>query len=275
MNPKPAGSLSAEKYGPWAVIAGGSEGIGACIAHQLAESGINVVLVARKVEPLETLAASIRTRSDAEVRILALDLTNPAMLGRIREATDDIEVGFLVYNAGASPRAGPFCDWPLEDVLRVIRLNTEGPAVLAHHFGKKMAARGQGGIIVMGSLAGNAGSPSVVPYAGAKAFSQIFTEGLWWEMKQRGVDVLHVVVGSTRTPAMARLGIVYPKNQADDPEDVARFALENLTQGPVAVVPSMSDRFQQLATTDRRGATEMNGALIMGNTGTIQRKAES
>jgi short-subunit dehydrogenase len=274
MNARPFVSLFSEKYGPWAVIAGGSEGIGACIADQLAESGINLVLVARKVEPLETVAASIRSRTGAEVRILALDLTDPAMLDRIRAATDDVEVGLLVYNAGASHRTGPFLDWPLEDVLKVIRLNTEGQAVLAHHFANKMAARGKGGIAFMGSLAGNAGSPSVIPYAGAKAFSQIFAEGLWWEMKQRGVDVLHVVVGSTRTPAMVRLGIVYRKNQADDPEEVARFTLENLANGPVAVVPSMLDRFQQLATTDRRGATEMNGALVMGNTGGIQQKTE-
>ena len=274
MDADASGSLSSEKYGPWAVIAGGSEGIGACIAQQLARSGINLVLIARKVEPLKILAASIRGQTAVQVRIVALDLTDTAMLGRIREATDDVEVGLLVYNAGASHRTGPFCDWPLADVLKVMRLNTEGPAVLAHHFGKKMAARGKGGIILMGSLAGNAGSPSVIPYAGAKAFSQIFAEGLWWEMKQQGVDVLHVVVGSTRTPAMARLGIAYRKNQADDPEDVARFTLENLANGPVAVVPSMSDRFQQLATTDRRGATEMNGALVMGNTGGIRQKPE-
>lgn len=274
MNAKPSVSLSSKKYGPWAVIAGGSEGIGACIARQLAKSGINLILVARKVEPLETVAASIRSETSVEVRILALDLTDAALLGRIRAATDDVEVGLLVYNAGASHRTGPFLDWPLEDVLKVIRLNTEGQAVLAHHFGQKMAARGTGGIVLMGSLAGNAGSPSVIPYAGAKAFSQIFAEGLWWEMKQRGVEVLHVIVGSTHTPAMVRLGIVYRKNQADDPEDVARFTLENLANGPVAVVPSMQDRFQQLATTDRRGATETNGALVMGNTGGIGQKKQ-
>jgi short-subunit dehydrogenase len=274
MEAQPSVSLSAEKYGPWAVIAGGSEGIGACIAQQLAQSGINLVLVARKVAPLATLAASIRAQSGAQVREVALDLTDPAMLDRIREATDDIEVGLLVYNAGASHRTGPFVDWPLEDVLKVMRLNTEGQAVLSQHFGRKMAERGKGGIVLMGSLAGNAGSPSVIPYAGAKAFSQIFAEGLWWEMKQRGVDVLHVVVGSTRTPAMQRLGIVYRKNQADAPEEVAHFALENLANGPVAVVPSMSERFQQLATTDRRGATEMNGALVMGNTAGIAQKTK-
>jgi short-subunit dehydrogenase len=272
MDEPPAVSVAAEKYGPWAVIAGGSEGIGARIAHHLAQSGINLVLVARKVEPLEVVAASLRKH--AKVRILALDLTDAAMLDKIRAATDDVEVGLLVYNAGASHRTGPFVDWPLEDVLKVIRLNTEGQAMLAHHFGKKMAARRKGGIVLMGSLAGNAGSPSVVPYAGAKAFSQIFSEGLWWEMKQRGVDVLHVVVGSTDTPAMKRLGIVYRKNQADDPDDVARFTLENLAKGPVAVVASMWDRFQKLATTDRRGATEMNGELVMGNTAGARQKAE-
>ena len=148
----------------------------------------------------------------------------------------------------------------------MVRLNTVGQTLLAHHFGTKMAARGRGGIILMGSLAGNAGSPSVIPYAGAKAFSQIFSEGLWWELKQHGVDVLHVVVGSTDTPAMARLGIVFRQNAADQPEAVARHALANLAKGPVTVVPSMWERFQTLATIDRRAATESNAALVMGNT---------
>ena len=254
------------RYGPWAVIAGGSEGIGASIATLLAAQGINLVLIARKSEPLRDLAAELRARAHVEVRTLALDLTDPAFLQRIKEISDDVDVGLLVYNAGASHRTGFFIDWPLEDILKVIRLNTEGQAVLAHHFGKKMAARRKGGIILMGSLAGNAGSPTVVPYAGAKAFSQIFSEGLWWELKQHGVDVLHVVVGSTDTPAMARLGIVYRQNQADQPDEVARYTLSNIANGPVIVVPSMQARFQDLATTDRRKATEANGALVMGNT---------
>jgi short-subunit dehydrogenase len=265
--------IDAERYGPWAVIAGGSEGIGASIAADLARAGINIVLIARKPEPLEAVAADLRARTGVNVRTLALDLTYDAMLDRVREATDDIDVGLLVYNAGASHVTGPFLDWALADVLKVLKLNTIGQTVLAHHFGQKMAARGKGGIVLMGSLAGNAGSPSVIPYAGSKAYSQIFSEGLWWEMKQHGVDVLHVVVGSTETPAMARLGIVYPKNQADQPELVARFALANLANGPVAVVPSMQARFRELATTDRAKATQSNAALVMGSTeGTWQKK---
>jgi short-subunit dehydrogenase len=258
--------IDASRYGPWAVVAGGSEGIGACIAADLAEAGINLVLVARKTEPLEAVAGELAARTGVQVRTLSLDLTDEAMLDRVRAATDDIEVGLLVYNAGASHRTGPFLDWPIADVLKVVRLNTVGQTLLAHHFGRAMAARGRGGIILMGSLAGNAGSPSVVPYAGAKAYSQIFSEGLWWELKQHGVDVLHVVVGSTETPAMARLGIVFRKNAADPPEAVARYALANLGNGPVAVVPSMQERFRTLATTDRAGATQSNAALVMGNT---------
>ncbi|CAN7579732.1 SDR family NAD(P)-dependent oxidoreductase [Phenylobacterium sp. LjRoot219] len=265
-DPDLAAVVDGQRYGPWAVIAGGSEGIGASIAADLARAGVNLVLIARKVEPLEAVAADLRGRLGVEVRTLALDLTDEAMLARVCEATDDIEVGLLVYNAGASHRTGPFLDWPLDDILKVVRLNTVGQTVLAWHFGRKMAARGKGGIVLMGSLAGNAGSPSVIPYAGAKAFSQIFSEGLWWELKPHGVDVLHVVVGSTDTPAMARLGITLRKNAADSPEEVARHTLANLANGPVTVVPSMQARFRALATADRRAATESNAALVMGNT---------
>jgi short-subunit dehydrogenase len=270
----PAPAVDAARYGPWALIAGGSEGIGASLADDFARAGLNIVLVARKVEPLEEVAADLRARRGVEVRTLSLDLTDEAMLHRVREATDDIEVGMVVYNAGASHKTGPFLDWALDDALKVVRLNTVGPMVLAHHFGKKMAARGRGAIVLMGSLAGSAGSPSVIPYAGAKAFEQVFAEGLWWELKQHGVDVLHVVVGSTETPAMARLGIVHRQNAADQPQDVARHTLANLTNGPVIVVPSMQARFDELATADRGAATESNAALVMGNTKGTWSKAE-
>lgn len=257
--------IDAAKYGPWAVIPGGSEGIGPSLAEELAKVGINSVLIARKPEPLEAAATDIRARYGVEVRTLALDLTAPDMLDRVRAVTDDIEVGLLAYNAGASLRTGPFIDWALDDVLQVIRLNVIGQTVLSHHFGRLMAKRGHGGIVLMGSLAGVAGSPSVITYSGAKAYSQIFSEGLWWELKQHGVDVLHVVVGSTKTPAMARLGINYGE-RGDEPSVVTQVALENLGDGPVAVVPSMREGFDQLCTPERRAVTEGNATFILGNT---------
>ena len=253
------------RYGPWAVIPGGSEGIGASIACDLARCGINSVLIARKPGPLEEVAAQVRELG-AEARTLSLDMTAPDMLDRIREVTDDIDVGLLVYNSGASHRTGPLTGWPLEDVIKVVRLNVEGQAILSHHFAQRMAKRGRGGIVLMGSLAGVAGSPSVTAYSGAKAFSQIFSEGLWWEMKQHGVDVLHVVVGSTNTPAMERLGLVYKEGEGVEPEWVARLTLENLANGPVFVMPEMAEGFANLTNPDRRGLTEGNAAFILGNT---------
>ena len=80
--------IDAAKYGPWAVIAGGSEGIGPVLAEELAKSGINSVLLARKPEPLEATAADIRARHGVEVRTLSLDLTAPDMLDRVRDVVD-------------------------------------------------------------------------------------------------------------------------------------------------------------------------------------------
>ena len=258
--------IDASKYGPWAFITGGSEGIGACIASDLADSGINTVLVARKPEQLEVVASDIRSRTGTQVRTLSLDLTDAALLERVRAVTDDIDVGLLVHTAGASHRTGPFIDFAAEDVLRLIRVNVDCPALLSLHFGTKMAERGRGGIILTGSFAGTAGSPMVATYAGTKAFSQIFSEGLWWEMKRHGVDVLHIVVGGTNTPAMARLGIIYPEDQGVGPEVVAQHALEHITEGPVFVMPQIMDGFQQLAIADRRAATEISASVIMATT---------
>ena len=108
--------IDAGRYGPWAFITGGSEGIGAYIASDLADSGINTVLVARKPEQLEVVASDIRSRTGTQVRTLSLDLTDAALLERVRAVTDDIDVGLLVHTAGASHGPGPFIDFAAEDI---------------------------------------------------------------------------------------------------------------------------------------------------------------
>lgn len=111
--------------------------------------------------------------------------------------------------------------------------------------------------------AGAAGSPMVITYAGTKAFSQTCYEGLWWGMKHCGVDVLHVVVGYTNTPAMARLGITYPAGQGVEPKVVARHALENVAKGSAFVMPQIIESFRQVAIPDRRTATEICASVVM------------
>src|ERR1700761_4703574 len=89
-----------ERYGPWALLVGGSEGIGEHLARKLGAAGINLVLVARKPEPLAATAGAVRAESGVEVRTLALDIGREDLLERVREITDGLEVGLLAHNVG-------------------------------------------------------------------------------------------------------------------------------------------------------------------------------
>ncbi len=242
------------KYGPWALITGGSEGVGAEFARQLAAKGFKLVLAARKSGPLEELAAELRGKG-AEVRILSADLSQPDVLEQVRAVTDDIDVGLLVYNAGANNTRGLFVDLPEEVTRSVIAINVLGQASFARHYGALMKARGRGGIILTGSLGGYLGSPTLAAYTASKAFSRIFTEALWLEMQPLGVDVLHLNIGFTATPAMARLGM--PVDLAEPCENVAREGLENIANGPVWIVstPGNIERVRMINGIDNRGET--------------------
>ena len=221
------------KYGPWALVVGGSEGVGAEFARQLAAEGFKLVLTARKLEPLEELAAELRGKG-AEVRVVSADLKRADVLDTVRKQTDDVKVGLLVYNAGANDTRGLFVDLPPEVPDGVIAINVLGQVAFSRHYGKQMKDRGRGGIILTGSLGGYLGSATLAAYTAAKAFSRIFTEALWAEMEPLGVDVLHLNIGFTATPAMARLGM--PVDLAEPCENVAREGLENIANGPMWIV---------------------------------------
>ena len=224
------------KYGPWAVIAGGSEGVGAELAVQLAEAGLNLVLLARKPGPLEATAERVRANG-VEVRTLSVDLTEADVLDKIRTVTDDLEVGLLVYNAGANTYGHEFVTGDLDRFQQVIDLNITGQLKLIQHFGAPMKDRRRGGLLLVGSMAGFLGASQISIYAGVKSFCRTFAEGLWLEMREYDVDVLEMVLGVTRTPAMARAGLNMdiPGLNVSEPADVAAQALANLGNGPVVV----------------------------------------
>jgi uncharacterized protein len=227
--------LDSTQYGPWALIAGGSEGVGASFALKLAASGINLVLAARKPAPLEEVAAQVQRESSVSVRTLSVDLCSDDMLTRIVHATNDIEVGMLIYNAGSERTFEAFHDRDLANAERMIALNVSGPARLAHYYGGKMRERRRGGIILVGSTAGYAGGGRVVMYAATKAFDCIFAEGLWYELRPYNVHVLGLILGATRTPQAARLGMNFdsPDFPAVDSNVVAQEGLEHLGIEPV------------------------------------------
>jgi len=239
------------KYGPWALIIGGSEGVGAAFARQLAADDFKLVLVARKSEPLEELAAELRTQG-TEVRILSADLSKPDVLDTVRAVTDDIEIGLLVYNAGANNTRGLFVELPEDVTQSVIAINVLGQTSFARHYGAKMYQRRRGGIILTGSLGGYLGSGTLATYCAAKAFSRVFTEALWAESSAFNVDVLHLNIGFTATPAMVRLGM--DVTFAEPPENVARQGLDNIANGPVWIVTTKGnvERARMISKVDNR-----------------------
>jgi short-subunit dehydrogenase len=234
---QPGEQTFAERYGPWALIAGASEGIGASFAHQVAAAGVNVVLVARRAEPLEQTAAAIRAEFGVETRTLTVDLTSDDLIGQLDAVTGGLDIGLFVYNAGATHGAIRFHDDGVEMPLRLVRLNCVGPVVLCHHYGARMLERGRGGIILLTSMSAVAGAARTVTYSATKAFDQVFAEGLWAELHPRGIDVLALIAGATRTPAMERSGALIGGEAFPGmaPDDVASEGLANIANGPTWV----------------------------------------
>ncbi|MGW5388008.1 SDR family NAD(P)-dependent oxidoreductase [Nocardia sp. NPDC003963] len=229
--------LDPVRYGPWAVITGGSEGVGRSFALQLAESGFHLLLAARRPGPLSDTAEQCRALG-AEVRTLTTDLARPDAATEVLDAVSDVEVGLLVHNAGANTHSADFLDGDLTAFQHVIDLNITTPLALAHGFGNPMRERRRGGILLVGSLAGYLGSRRHTVYGGVKAFGRIFAESLWLELREHGVDILELVLGVTRTPAMEKVGLDFdiPGMPVSEPPEVAAEGLAALGRGPVHIV---------------------------------------
>lgn len=234
--------VNTDQYGPWAVIAGGSEGVGAEFASLLAAAGMNLVLLARKPGPLDATAGSCRGHG-VQVRTLAVDLVETDAVDRIVDATADLEVGLLIYNAGANTCSAELLDADLADFQRVLDLNIGAQLALVQHFARPMRHRRRGGILLVGSMAGYLGSARHSVYGGVKAFGRIFAESLWLELREHNVHVLELVLGVTRTPAMARVGLNFdvPGMQVAEPAEVAHEGLAQLPHGPVFVAGGNAD----------------------------------
>ena len=227
------GDAFGERFGPWAVVAGGSDGIGAAFCRDLARRGLNVAPIARRAGPLEELCATLRAEHGVEARPIQADLTSDALTEEIADATRDLDVGLFVYNAGSSQRAEEFLEAGLDYQLFMMKLNCRGPIVLSHLFGERLCQRGRGGLILMSSLACLAGSHYQTVYAATKAFDTILAEGLWHELAPRGVDVLGVLAGATKTESVLHSGGAF--DDAMDPAEVAAGALDHLGKGPTFV----------------------------------------
>lgn len=225
------------RYGRAALITGGSEGLGAAFADELAGRGLDLVLVARRPEPLEAKAAALRAAHGVTVTTLAADVGSDAGLARVGELSEAVEIGLFVHSAAVSS-IGELTDLDAAAHDALIALNCRAPALLAHRLGRAMAARGRGGIVLLSSLSGRAGTAMVAHYAASKAYQRVLAEGLWEELRPRGVDVLACVAGPTDTPTY-RANRPAPRRfewpPVMDARDVARETLAGLGRGPVLV----------------------------------------
>jgi short-subunit dehydrogenase len=220
-----------ERFGPWAVVTGASSGIGEAFARQLAERGLNLVLVARREDRLRKLADELQGRHSISVRVVAADLSRDDFWPPIERATADVPIGLLVNNAGVAT-AGRFLDNDLASELATVHINNRAPLILAHHFGRAMRARGRGGMIFVASTVAFAGVPLWSNYAASKAHDLVFAEGLARELRGDGISVLALCPGLTRTellPPGARP--LFPMR----PGAVADVALRKLGRRTVAV----------------------------------------
>jgi hypothetical protein len=236
-----SGSFAA-RYGPWALVAGGSKGLGAAFAEGIARRGVSLLLAAREKEALQQASSRLQDAYGVQVRTLAIDLADASFLGALERESRDVEIGLLVCNA-ASAYTGPFFRASLDDYQRILDTNCRAPLSLMHWLGGRMASSGRGGILVMSSLSAFQGSAYVAAYAATKAFLLNLSEALGQELKSRGVDVLVCCAGPTRTPNYldSKPEGVGPGALEMEPEAVAEQALRALGRKPL-VVPGALNR---------------------------------
>ncbi len=241
--PTPATSSPAWRR---ALVTGGSSGIGRSFAAALAAAGTDLVLVARRREPLDELAGELRHAHRCDVEVLVADLTDDAGLADVEARLADTThpVDLLVNNAGFGSH-GSFVELPVADQDELIRLNVLAAVRLAHAALPGMLDRRRGGILNVSSLAGLQPLPNWTVYAATKAFLTSFSEALHEEVRARGVVVLALKPGMTRTAFHQRSGlppVVIPRLFWMEADDVVASALKALSRGRASHVPGVVNK---------------------------------
>lgn len=254
-----------QKYGATALIAGASEGLGAAYAQALASAGCNLVIIARGKERLEATASSLRQNFNVEVDTIAVDLSSPSASEEVVRSLSGREINFFVYNAAIS-HIGPFLLHPSDEHQKITIANMITPMKLVHHFGNEMMRKNKGGIVLMTSMAALQGGGFIATYSATKAFNLILAESLWYEWRNKGVDIIACCAGATTTPNFlntnpGKTGLIQPPLQS--PEAVVKECLRKIGTTPSFV----SGRTNKLASFFMHNLIPRKLAtIILGNT---------
>src|SRR5216684_4950980 len=177
---KMTATIDRERFGPWALVTGASSGIGREFARQLAAAGINVVLVARRETTLIEVGRCIAKDFKVQHRVIVMDLSQEGFIPKLAELTKDLDIGLVVSNAG-TPSPGEFLKLDRQLLEETLRLNTMSHLDIAHYFGRKLAERRRGGLILVGAMGAESGIPRISNDAGAKAYVHSLGEGLHYD----------------------------------------------------------------------------------------------
>jgi uncharacterized protein len=252
----------AEKYGPYALVVGGSYGLGAAFANAIAQRGVHLILVARDEARLTATAEQIRAAHGVEVDTFAADVADVESVKQQLKNLDR-EIGLLIYDAAYAP-IGLLENVTEQQLVTTTDVNVKGPLLLAKLLSGPMIERGRGGILLMSSLSGSHGSPKLAAYAATKSFNAILAEGLWHELKPHGIDVVACMAGAIRTPGYEAAEGAKPAPGTMDAAQVAEQALGALGSGPIVIPGPVNKiaRFMLTRLLSRRAAI----AIMAANT---------
>src|SRR6202048_4455633 len=220
-------ALDKGQFGPWALVTGASSGIGKEFVRQIAASGINVVLVARRDALLAELGRAISQEFGVQYRALAMDPSQEGFIAGSADATHDIDIGLVVSNAGTG-NPGEFLKLDRQLLQKTLRLSTMAHLDIAHHLGAKLAERRRGGLILIGSMGAENGVPFMANDGGAKAYVHSLGEALHYEFKSLGVYVTVLAAGFTNTAVIEKFGLD-PKTMPMKPMSVEQCVSEGLS----------------------------------------------
>jgi short-subunit dehydrogenase len=233
--------LDETRFGPWALVTGASSGIGREFGRQIAASGINVVLVARREALLREAGTEFSKSYGVEHRVVVADLSEEGFMDRLTSATEGLDIGLVVSNAG-TPNPGEFLKLDRDELIRLLRLNTFTHMVIAHHFGQRLLKRRNGGILFSGAMGAVQGIPYVANECGGKSYVQSFGESLHAELAPLGIHVTVLVIGPTQTAIIAKFGF--------DPADM-----------PMKPMPVEQCVHEGLEALKRNRATHLSGRM--------------
>jgi short-subunit dehydrogenase len=272
-------TIDRERFGPWALVTGASSGIGTEFARQIAAAGINVVLVARRETTLIEVGRSIANDFKVQHRVIVMDLSQESFIPKLAEHTKDLDIGLVVSNAG-TPSPGEFLTLDRQLLDETLRLNTMSHLDIAHYFGRKLAERKRGGLILVGAMGAENGVPCMANDGAAKAYVHSLGEALHYEFKPLGVYVTVLAAGFTNTPVLEKFGFD-PKTMPMKPMSVEQCVSEGLSgllKNRSRIVPGRLNRIMNAlvpASLARKMEADMLGKALASESAPANARAEA